>query len=227
MIPSKALILKVSDVSAKLKKAAVWKGSQLAVDAGEDHFLYEQYCYFHIALSAAKPFDLRIVGRTGLSGNGHRTAFWPQGPGLKKNYSYISLMDKSQAKETFQLCPGIRVEDIHGKDRAVDVTLQKAGSPSTPSPVHSDVLALWDAKYTIKPTTALSDKEVSDFIFTFMQLGGPTPPGAWTSAVKVPECQRSGLITNALPSTEKLATLAAYKISETSRFPDNAPLTRP
>ena len=107
---------------------------------------------------------------------------------------------------------------MHGKDRAPDMIVLHGGAPSQPTHLH--VLAFWDAKYTATPHSRLPDIAVSDFIFTYQQLGKPKANAAWLQRIKSTEWQRSGLLTNGQASTERTATLIAYDVSETSGFPD-------
>jgi hypothetical protein len=225
MTDSKTLVSRLRRVAAELRTAAVWNGTGLAVDATKDDYLYELCCYFRLALVAAPSFRLRIAGAIGTAKGGKPAAKWPKKPGQKQNFSYLSLADKSGRVEQFQLCPGIKVTDVHGKDRAPDLILLNGGAPAQPTHVH--VLAFWDAKYTSALHLRLPDTAVSDFIFTYQQLGTPILSAAWSQKVRGAEWQRSGLLTNGQASTEPTATLIAYNVSETHGFPDGPPVTRP
>jgi hypothetical protein len=223
MARSRALVRSLQQVAAKLRTAAVWNGTRLAVDAARDDFLYELCCYFRAALEAAPSFTLKVAGATGTTKRGKPAAKWPKKPGKKQNFSYLSLLDGS--RERFQLCPGIKITDVHGKNRAPDVILLDRGAPSAPTFAH--VLAIWDAKYTSSPASRLPDTEVSDFIFTFQQLGTPKMSLEWSQAMNTAEWRSSGLLTNGEPSTEPSAVLVAHGVSETCRYPDGPSTTRP
>lgn len=222
---SRELSKRLIEIAAELKRAATWNGSGLAVDATGDPFLYELLCYFHVALKASENYTVRVDGRTGTSKGGKLAALWPKKPGLKRNFSYLRLTPKSNVPQpSFQLCPGIKIEDRHQKQRAPDINLMRGDTPSTPTYTH--LLLCWDAKYTGRAGSRLADDAVSDFIFTVWQLGNPVPDPSWLSKVSAPECQKCGLLTNALGSTERDATLQAHNVSETREFPTN-PSTRP
>jgi hypothetical protein len=225
MIDSKSLVRRLRSVAVEVKTAAVWNGTGLAVDATKDDYLYELYCYFRLALAAAPSFRLQIAGAIGTTKGGKPAAKWPKKPGQKKNFSYVSLVEKSGHAEQFQLCPGIKVTDVNGKDRAPDLILLGGNAPSQPT--HAHVRALWDAKYASMPQSRLADTAVSDFIITYQQLGAPTLPSAWSQKINPTEWQRPGLLTNGQASTERTAMLIAYGVSETHGFPDGPPVTRP
>jgi hypothetical protein len=222
---SKELVRRLRKVAENLRKAAVWNGSGLAVDATKDDYLYELLCYFQLAVLSASKFNVRIAGAVGTSKAGVSFAKWPKKSGYKTNFSYLSIEQAAGKAEIFQLCPGIRIRDIHGKNRAPDIILLSAGAPGRPTFQH--VLACWDAKYTSRPESRLPDTAVSDFIFTFIQLGKPIPPPTWVGALGTPFCQKSGLLTNGDESTEFSSTLSAHGVSETHHYPFGKSITRP
>ena len=220
------LVRNLKQAAAKLKTAAVWNGTGLAVDAKRDDYIYELLCYFRAADAAGSGFGLKIAGATATTRNGRRAAKWPKKPGKKANFSYISLRDfKSGSHEQFQLCPGVKVTDIHGKARAPDISLLLAGAPAEPTCSH--VAGVWDAKYTASEDARVPDVAVADFVYTFHQLGSPKPPPTWLGVVSNKEWRCSGVLTNGKESTEPTAALMASGISETSEYPSGAVATRP
>ena len=133
MSSSLELVRSLKRAAAKLRTAAVWNGTGLAVDAQRDDYLYELLCYFHAAAAAKAGFRLKIAGAAATTRNGKRAAKWPKKPGNKVNFSYISLLDgKSGSHEQFQLCPGVKVTDTHGKARAPDIQGEFAPSGLNP-----------------------------------------------------------------------------------------------
>ncbi|CAM8637063.1 hypothetical protein MCEZEM1_00069 [Comamonadaceae bacterium] len=223
MSSTKPFVDRLKKVSELLEKAATWNGSGLAVDAKSDDFVYELMCYFHIAVCASGAYSCSIGGNVHAPAKGKKKAKWPKKPALKENFSYISLSEPIDGSEAFQLCPGIEVSDKHGKARAPDVNLLGAGAPDRPS--FGDLHACWDAKHTNRDGSRLPDTAVSDFAFTYQQLGRPCPPATWTRRVTDVVCKKSGLLTNGNESTEPLAVLQSYGIAETSFFP-LSPVTR-
>jgi hypothetical protein len=219
MSSTKTFVKQLKAVAASLKTAAVWNGTSLAVDANKDDYVYELLCYFKIAVSASNACGCSIKGKVDAPVGGKKRARWPKKPALKKNFSYISLSVQSSGVEVFQLCPGIMVDDKHGKARAPDVNLLTAGAPDSPS--YKCLCACWDAKHTNQEGSRLPDTAVSDFVFTYQQLGSPFPPANWTTAVTDIFCKKSGILTNGYESTEPLAALQFYHIAETSQFPDS------
>lgn len=222
MSDAKRIARDLRAAAARLKRAAVWKGSGLAVDAKNDSYVFELLCYFNVALAAKQNFAISVDGKTKSGKDGKLAALWPKSPGLKENFSFLRL--KSSAGVEYQLCPGIKIKDKHGKLRAPDVNLLGGSANSHPS--CPDLLACWDAKYSEYTTSPLSDQAVSDFIYTYQQLGKPTPPSNWRTLVSGEPYQRSGVLTNAQPSSEPDGALAENGLAETSGFP-HSPQTRP
>jgi hypothetical protein len=223
MTQSMELVRQIQEVANLLKKAAVWNGSLGAVDSDTNDYVYELLCYFKVALIAKSAFNLKIAGNVVTDRKGLSTARWPRKPGLKKNFAYIQLDSPTAIGDSMQLCPGIRVEDKHGKKRAPDINLFKGDTPDDPRHIHMH--AFWDAKFTNNTTGPLPDIAVSDFAYTFQQFGAPLPPPAWTTVAHKPFAL-SGILTNGKQSSEMNAALSEYGIIETSEFPD-APKTRP
>jgi hypothetical protein len=224
MNKSRQLASALKVISKNLKLAAVWNTSKDAVDGYSSDYLYENLCLLSAAAAVKGAFTLSLDGKVVVDVKGRTIALWPKKPGHKTNFSYFVLSASHAHVESFQLCPGIRVTDIHGKDRAPDVNLLEGDAPDVPS--HFHLKACWDAKYSTNETRRLPDNEVSDFIHTFRQLGAPVAPGSWKAAVTVPAFAVSGLVTNGAWSTEPDATLAASGLTETAEFPDRAK-TRP
>jgi hypothetical protein len=204
--------------------AGVWNGSHQAVDANKDHYVYELLCYFHIAEAARVAFTLRLAGRLGSPRDGAPVARWPKKPGKKTNFSFLCLHEINGYRQRFQLCPGIEVQDKHGKSRAPDGNLLCGDAPDEPTYKH--LHACWDAKYSERPGSSIPDTAVSDFAYTFHQLGPPLTPGEWSGPLKGSAFARSGLLTNVGKSSERDDALKEAGISETCNFPDD-PKTRP
>lgn len=225
MTTSKALVEGLQEAAAALRKAARWNGTGLSVDAKKDSFVFELLCYFTVALRAKSAFRIEVTGVIEGGGSGKPLkARWPRSHGLKQNFSYLRLSGRGVPAIEFQLCPGIAVVDEDGKARAPDINLLKGDCKDQPS--HSELLACWDAKHTTYDTSTLPDTAVSDFIYTYEQLGSPSPPPDWTSRVSGAAYSRSGIFTNGQKSTEPDKTLAKHGVSETANFPA-APSTRP
>lgn len=221
MTASAQLARELSTVANQLRKASLWNGAMEPVDVVKDDFVYELLCYFRVAVAASTAFSVAMAGSIKQLPSGEVLALWPKKPGKKVNFSYLSLRDGTST-EQFQLCPGIRITDQDGKDRAPDINLLGANAPSNPHRGH--LLCCWDAKYTVK-SGPLSDVAVSDFVFTVQQLGFPKPPPPWTNVTPKP-WGTPGILTNGAASTEPTAMFQRIGISETCYFPDT-PTTRP
>lgn len=216
------LVRRVRQLADDLRRAAQWQGSSIEVDGAKDDFVYELLCYVSAALGAAGHFRVTLILRP------HPTSkklvpLFPKKPGCKKNFSLVLLKNSGDQIE-FELCPGIFVEDRHGKRRAPDISLLCANAAEDPSHVH--LRAMWDAKYVQDETRRVADTAVSDFVVTFEELGSPAAPANWATVIGIKAFFASGLITNGCPSTERPAMLQQRKVSETSGFP-KSPATRP
>lgn len=215
------LARRVRQLGSALRRAAQWQGSSIEVDGAKDDFVYELLCYISAALAATGHFKPTLILRP------HRRSkkmvpLFPKKPGCKRNFSLL-LLSRSNKIE-FELCPGIFVEDRYGKRRAPDINLLCANAPEDPQHLH--LCAMWDAKYVQDEGQRVADTAVSDFVVTFEELGGPTPPGTWSNVISVQAFRASGLITNGCESTERPAMLKQRKVCETSGFPKK-PSTRP
>jgi len=223
MTTSITMATRLKYAARKLKKAAKWHGSGLPVDIKTDDYVYELLCYFHVALAAQKNYSIRL--ECGIKKPMEPPeARWPKKPGMKENFSYLKILDGETNSVLFQLCPGINVTDKHGKDRAPDINLLSGAAPTQPT--HNHLLASWDAKHTSGSKARLPDTAVSDFIFTYQQLGQPTLPAQWCDNLEGTAFVRSGLFTNGNMSTERDAALSEAGVSETCNFPVS-PMTRP
>ena len=223
MSSSRELAKDVKKIAEALGKAAVWNRSKKSVDMLKDDYLFELLCFFTLVKRVKSKFGLKLAGNVATVG-GKRSALWPKKPGLKKNFSFFLLRDSVTKTEVFQLCPGIKILDKNNKCRAPDVNLLSGGAPDNLTYAH--LVACWDAKHTQNDKSRLPDVAVSDFVYTYQQLGSPTPKQSWTTKVSAPTFLRSGLITNGRFSTETVAALKAEGILETAGFP-NALETRP
>jgi hypothetical protein len=216
------LVRRVRQLGAALHRAARWQGPSIEVDSAKDDFVYELLCYVSAALGAAGHFRVTLILRP------HPTSkklvpLFPKKPGCKKNFSLL-LLKGSVDQIEFELCPGIFVEDRHGKRRAPDINLLCANAAEDPSHLH--LCAMWDAKYVQDETQRLADTAVSDFVVTFEELGSPAAPPNWANVIGIKAFFASGLITNGRASTERLAMLKQRNVTETSSFP-KSPSTRP
>jgi hypothetical protein len=221
---SRQMLRKLKAVAERLKNAAVWHDSGEHVDVLKDHYVFELLVFFHAALAAKRKFDVSLAGN--VKPGSPPLAIWPRKPGLKKNFSYLQICETHEGvtRLVFQLCPGIKIADRHGKARSPDVNLLLASA--TDDPKYDDMCACWEAKFVANAQNRLSDSDVGDFVHTFQQLANPTPPETWERAIGEAAFRISGILTNGQTSTELDAALAENGITETSTFPSNSK-TRP
>jgi hypothetical protein len=217
------LIGEVRAAAKKLRLASLWRGTWEEVDVKNDYFVYEHLCFLKAVLAAVSAYEINVVPRHHKK-LGKPIVSWPRGPGRKDRYSYFDLARKSKPHDGFQLCPGIKVKDLHGIERAPDINLLRKGA--TDSPTHADLHAMWDAKHVDSDFKRLAGKDVFDFIVNFEELGCPATPSSWSAAVTTQAFTSSGLLTNGRPSTEPDSLLMKRKIFETATFP-RKPVTRP
>jgi len=163
------LVLRIRGLGDALKRAARWQGSPIAVDGAKDDFVYELLCYFTVAVASANHFKVALTLRKHPT-TGKLAPLFPKKPGRKKNFSFLALTEAS-GQPGFELCPGIFITDRHGKRRAPDINLLCAAAAIDPA--HTDLCAIWDAKYVYDETKRLADTAVSDFVYTFEELGYP------------------------------------------------------
>lgn len=216
------LVRRVRELGESLARAARWQGSAIEVDGAKDDFVYELLCYLTIAVATSSNFTVTLVLRQHPKLE-QLAPLFPKKPGNKGNFSFLVLRE-TDGQIAFELCPGISIKDRYGKRRAPDISLLRANSGDDPA--HVDLYGIWDAKYVQDEASRLADTAVSDFVFTFEELGSPVPPSKWTDHVTIQAFRGSGLLTNGCPSTEPPATLTQRKICETSGFPKK-PNSRP
>jgi hypothetical protein len=123
-------------------------------------------------------------------------------PRAKAEVSYFRLV---MQRGEFQLVHGAKVADRFGTPRAPDLCLQR--KEATDSPMHDDVLAIWDIKLRGESGDAesrrVSKGEFGYFVLLADVLAVPAPGPrveflrGWPSAFQV-----SGLITNGLAPLE-------------------------
>ena len=216
------LVRQIRALGESLERASRWQGSAIEVDGAKDDFVYELLCYLTIAVATTSHFAVTLILRRHPKSK-QLAPLFPKKPGNKGNFSFLVLRE-IDGQIAFELCPGILIKDRYGKRRAPDISLLCANSGDDPA--HGDLQGIWDAKYVQKEASRLADTAVSDFVFTFEELGSPAPPSRWTHCVGIQAFRGSGLLTNGCHSTEPLATLTQRRIYETSGFPKK-PTTRP
>jgi hypothetical protein len=150
----KDLISRVQASAQKLRIAAMWShGLSLKV---ADSFLLELYLLFMIIEDFQKTYDVEYD--PGLYPNKH---VFPQSGAKKNTRPKFLIKDKISKQTICQICPGTRVQDMDGNDRAIDISFQTATSPDSPTLQH--LLQIFDAKYRKRPSKRLTSHEFSEF----------------------------------------------------------------
>jgi hypothetical protein len=203
------LLKRLRAVKHTLADAAVWS-THAAVDTGQDSYVFEFLCFLNLCAELEAGHELEVVTRK-------KKAVWPKGPALKCNFSYARITPKAGGAHEYDLNPGIKISDRYGKLRAPDISITEKTGDATPA--FGQVTAIWDAKFSERAGSPIGDTNVSDFLYTAQQLGFPrVPPGPF-HGVGGGVYARSGLITNAQPSSEPDQVYVDHGMHEVSGFP--------
>ncbi|WP_186206468.1 hypothetical protein [Burkholderia gladioli] len=203
------LLKRLRAVKHTLADAAVWS-THAAVDTGQDSYVFEFLCFLNLCAELEAGHELEVVTRK-------KKAVWPKGPALKCNFSYARITPKAGRAHEYDLNPGIKISDRYGKLRAPDISITEKTGDATPA--FGQVTAIWDAKFSERAGSPIGDTNVSDFLYTAQQLGFPrVPPGPFCG-VGGGVYARSGLITNAQPSSEPDQVYVDHGMHEVSGFP--------
>ncbi|MGZ0005232.1 hypothetical protein [Burkholderia gladioli] len=203
------LLKRLRAVKHTLADAAVWS-THAAVDTDQDSYVFEFLCFLNLCAELEVDHELEVVTRK-------KKAVWPKGPALKCNFSYARITPKAGGAHQYDLNPGIKISDRYGKLRAPDISITEKTGDATPA--FGQVTAIWDAKFSERAGSPIGDTNVSDFLYTAQQLGFPrVPPGPF-HGVGGGVYARSGLITNAQPSSEPDQVYVDHGMHEVSGFP--------
>ncbi|WP_186130848.1 hypothetical protein [Burkholderia gladioli] len=203
------LLKRLRAVKHTLADAAVWS-THAAVDTDQDSYVFEFLCFLNLCAELEVGHELEVVTRK-------KKAVWPKGPALKCNFSYARITPKAGGAHEYDLNPGIKISDRYGKLRAPDISITERTGDATPA--FGQVTAIWDAKFSERAGSPIGDTNVSDFLYTAQQLGFPrVPPGPFRG-VGGGVYARSGLITNAQPSSEPDQVYVDHGMHEVSGFP--------
>ncbi len=203
------LLKRLRAVKHTLADAAVWS-THAAVDTDQDSYVFEFLCFLNLCAELEVGHELEVVTRK-------KKAVWPKGPALKCNFSYARITPKAGGTHEYDLNPGIKISDRYGKLRAPDISITEKTGDATPA--FGQVTAIWDAKFSERAGSPIGDTNVSDFLYTAQQLGFPrVPPGPFCG-VGGGVYARSGLITNAQPSSEPDQVYVDHGMHEVSGFP--------
>lgn len=203
------LLKRLRAVKHTLADAAVWS-THAAVDTDQDSYVFEFLCFLNLCAELEVGHELEVVTRK-------KKAVWPKGPALKCNFSYARITPKAGGAHEYDLNPGIKISDRYGKLRAPDISITERTGDTTPA--FGQVTAIWDAKFSERAGSPIGDTNVSDFLYTAQQLGFPrVPPGPFRG-VGGGVYARSGLITNAQPSSEPDQVYVDHGMHEVSGFP--------
>ncbi|NBI46366.1 hypothetical protein EON00_11975 [Burkholderia sp. ISTR5] len=180
------------------------------MDTDQDSYVFEFLCFLNLCAELEVGHELEVVTRK-------KKAVWPKGPALKCNFSYARITPKAGGAHEYDLNPGIKISDRYGKLRAPDISITERTGDATPA--FGQITAIWDAKFSERAGSPIGDTNVSDFLYTAQQLGFPRAPPGPFRGVGGGVYARSGLITNAQPSSEPDQVYVDHGMHEVSGFP--------
>lgn len=200
------LVDRLRQSSIAVGSAAEWVASQPQIEEGKDNYLFEFLCYVRLLLAAQRRFSLEFV-KIG------KVCRWPKAPALKSNYSYVKLLAKNDNTCVWHACTGTKIDDIHQKPRAPDISIQRPESGDNPT--FKYVQAIWDAKFHKSEQDRISDADFAKFRHFMLQLDVPKPaPKDGLVDLGSDIFSVSALLTNGDYSTENDKTLINCGFSE-------------
>ena|GEM_PF-3958504 len=208
---------------AATRKAAKAFGVAAEWSAGKpvrvrNDFLLEMLLFFEVVaqFKGTGKYVLEFVAGTGR----HKNAF-PKAPADKAGRPRFIVKD-FKGNPVCQVCAGTRVADKHGDQRGLDVSIQ---SPlASNSPVHTDLIAIMDAKYKSDSNVRLTHGEYAGFhhwveVFDLRREASPR-------LLKGSMLEGNCLVTNGQPSTEATVGLRDGWVVEVSNFYPGLTLSR-
>lgn len=203
------LINQVQISANKLGVASKWADTSQPVSVADD-FLFEMYVLFELILSLQQNY---IV--TYLPGSQEQAHKFPQKPANKNGRPRFEIHHPTDGL-ICQVCAGTTVADIHGVERAPDISFQTDVSPDNPDFNH--LLLIWDAKYRKDPNARITHPEVSEFgrwLEVFKLRGAPAPS---INLAKLSKLAANCLITNGNASTEPALECERLWMKEVANF---------
>jgi hypothetical protein len=213
------LISRTKESARALNVAARWVNSNRPLRLSDD-FLFELFVLFELILDLKKQYRIKY-----LEGKGNKINQFPRSPALKQDRPRFEVYD-TNGNILWQICPGTKISDIHGRERAPDISFQIATSPDNPQYKH--VILIWDAKYRTNSDHRITDAELSEFarmIEVFLLRKSPKPSIQFS---KLANLQAHCLFTNGLDTTEPDAERNRLDLKEVYHFyPDQTFVVRP
>ncbi|MEO9533657.1 MAG: hypothetical protein ABJG68_01560 [Crocinitomicaceae bacterium] len=148
-----------------IKKAAKWNDSGDTLLHIETHktdkkkreYIYEFFCYIRILKDLKANYEIEFIkGGTGGSQ-------FPKAPGLKKNFPFFRLTNKTDGTDQFDYCAGIKVKGKAKEYSAPDISFILDDKLNDPD--YTKIKMLHDAKYKHSAKAKVSDGE-------FYKVGG-------------------------------------------------------
>jgi hypothetical protein len=209
-----ALVQSVQTSAQQLGAAAAW-ASGASVSVRSD-FLYEMYVLFRL-VEALQTVGYTVRYVTGTPPTEHE---FPKGPAKKAGRPRFEIADDS-GDVRWQLCAGTKAQDLVGKRRGLDISLQVADASDDPTAV--DVEMIWDAKFRTNPVDRITSHEFAELArwVELFGLRGVQPPAVDLGTLE--EMLGNCLVTNGRFSTEPIAELNRVSLREVESFAPVSP----
>jgi hypothetical protein len=219
----KELLKQVKLYSKSLARASKWNGSDESIAAIEAQknktngtdYVYEFFCYLVILSDLKKNYKLKFV-----EGSGDFKYAFPKSPALKKGKPYFSALDKDTLLEMFQICAGTKISTgfTSPKDRAPDISFQKARTKDDPRP--KDVYMIFDAKFN-RPSSSKKSTDQNQFSYVSQMIRDLKLNNACTSPIlfdKLVDMLGNCIITNGKSTNSDAARNISNSLKEVENF---------
>lgn len=208
-----ALINDVQSAATRLGVASRWSsGTPVQV---EDDFLFEMHVLFRVLAALEAHYVIEYV-----PGTGNTVHEFPRSPAPKAGRPRFNVKDSgNNGNVLFQICAGTKAEDVSGKKRGIDLSIQDANAPDDPDYQH--VYQIFDAKYRRNPNNRITHSEFAAFAHWVETFGlrNAQPVGLNLDALK--DLDANCLVTNGNYSTEEDGERQRVNVREIAKFYPN------
>jgi len=217
---NKKVFLNEIDKYAKaLGKASVWKNSKEIVNSiksGENHFVYEFFCYLSIINDLETNYSIKYV-----PGNGKNKHRFPKRPVPKKGRPYFIIVNKIKSKKSYQVCHGTQIKVKAGNElHAPDISFQDENA-NKKVPTAEQVYIIMDAKYTDTPEKSINSSSFDSVVKMVKALDVEDAENEKILFKKYDKFKGNCIITNGKAYKEEKEYHGIFKITEVEKFDEN------